>query len=124
MAQAESISSTITLTGVVPEMRFVYLDQNGYVTKVVGNTANNISPRAIGPDNKEAPITDAIMRQYDYFMAQHNWQLDAGTSYNVNPVEINDQASSQLIQIDAQLQASGSSLQLQAGATPESGQTG
>ncbi len=116
-----SISSSVTLSGIVPEMRFVYINQDGFITKVVGNTSNNITPRVVSLDNKEQPITGAIWQQYNYFMDQHNWHLDAGVSYGVNPVQINTAVSSQNIEISAQPEAGAGNFQLQVGVTPEFG---
>jgi hypothetical protein len=118
VVSAQSISSVVSIAGVVPEMRFMYVNQDGVVTRIVGNTSNNIRPRVAGPDNKELPLTDAVWQQYAYFMEQHNWHLDGGVSYDVNPVRVNTSVSSQNIQINATQPSKVENLQLQAGLTP------
>jgi len=104
----------------VPEMRFVYVNQGGFITRVVGNTSDNVTPRVADGNNKELPLTDAIQQQYNYFMSQHNWHLDAGVSYTVNPVQINTAVSQVNIEINTAPQATVENLQLQAGLTPAS----
>jgi len=120
-AGALSISSQVTLVGIVPEMRFIYVNQDGFITRIVGNTSNNVTPRVADANNKEQPMTDAIWQQYVYFMDQHNWHLDSSASYDVNPVQINTEVSSQNIEINSQAQSRVDNLQLQAGLTPEFG---
>lgn len=123
-AGAQSVSSSVTLYGYVPEMRFIYVNQDGFVTKIVGNTADNIEPRVTSLDNKEQSMTDSIRQQYDYFMSTHQWKLQAGVSYEVNPVQINSAVSSQNIEINNSSQIGAGNLQLQAGLTPGFGQNG
>ena len=93
------ISQTITLSGVVPEMRVLYISQDGYLVKVVGNTPNNVIPTAATLDNKPVPMTDSIRTQYSTFMESHNWHLEAGREYAVNPVSVNNEPNRQAISV-------------------------
>lgn len=120
-ASAQSLSSTVTLSGIVAPMRFIYVDQSGAVIKIVGNTSDNVAPKVASLDNKLLPMTDSVWQQYIAFMDQHSWRLAAEQSYNVNPVQVKTEVSSQIIEINNQAQVTFSSSQLQAALTPEFG---
>ena len=124
VAGAQSISSTVTLHGYVPPMRFAYVNQDGFITKIGGNTSDNITLRVATLDNKELPLTESVSQQYDYFMRQHGWKLEAGVIYEVNPVQINTQVNTQQIEINTQTQTSANNRELQVGFTPGFGQNG
>jgi hypothetical protein len=98
-ASAASISQTVTISGRVAEMRFVYIDDAGNLAKVVGNTTNNVTPTAISLNNHKLPMTDSIWQQYIALMDQHNWQLDAGITYSLNPVQISTRPNEQTISV-------------------------
>jgi hypothetical protein len=124
VSNGRPISQTITLTGVVPEMRMLYINRDGYLVRIIGNTASNIKPEAISLDNKPLAMTDAIRRQYDYFLSQHGWKLVAGVTYQVNPVQVDTSVDRSDITINTASQVLAGNLQLQVGLTPGFGQNG
>lgn len=111
-ASAQDYNHTITVYATVAEQRAVYIDANGNIYKVAGNTTRNITPQVYTTDNKLIAMTDSIMRQYQAFLNQHNGQLMAGQVYSVNQLVVQTVTDNRSIQLDT------------AGLTLGSGQSG
>jgi succinyl-CoA synthetase beta subunit len=109
-ASAQDYNHTITVYATVPEQRAIYLDANGNIIKVAGNTTRNITPQVFSADNQLIDMNDLIMSQYQVFINQHHNHLAAGKIYEVNPLAVNTQPNQVIINVDANLQARLSSL--------------
>jgi hypothetical protein len=78
------VRQPITVYANVPAMRNIYVDKAGFITKIVGNTDQNVAPRVFDDElNKPQPMTDSIMRQYQQFITQHG-VLEAGKTYTLS----------------------------------------
>lgn len=98
-AAAQDYNHVITVYASVPQQRGVYVDQAGNLIKVAGNTTANITPTVFTTDNKSLTMTDAIMNQYQQFLKQHQYHLEAGKIYVINPVTVNSQPNTETIKI-------------------------
>ena len=80
LAEQLSQSSSITLSGVVLPGRYIYLDSQGDIQKVVGNTTQNITPKVLS--NKQlVPLSTKTAQQYQYLLAENAGKLQAGQTY-------------------------------------------
>lgn len=73
-------TSTITLSGTVLPGRYIYLDSQGDIQKVIGNTSQNITPKVLS-NNHIIPLTNKIFRQYQQLLAENGGQMQAGQTY-------------------------------------------
>lgn len=81
LADQVSISSTVTLTGIVLPGRYIYLDKSGDVQKVIGNTSDNLTPKVLNSQNQLVPLSDKINQQYQQLLNENGGHLQAGQSY-------------------------------------------
>ncbi len=81
LAAEQSISDTITLTGVVLPMRYIYLDKQGDIQQVVGNTSQNLTPAVLDYQHQLVPLTSKIDRQYQKLLWENGGILQAGQTY-------------------------------------------
>jgi hypothetical protein len=80
------IVQKITITGIVPFMRVIYINQTGKIIKVLGNTDQNIEPQVIWAQSNDRTImTPSIDRQYQAILTAHHNQLEAGKTYYPAP---------------------------------------
>lgn len=66
-ATSLSVSQTIHLSGVVPEMRYIVVDSHDKVTEITSNTVHDITPRVYRGSLQsgiQVPLTPAILRDY------------------------------------------------------------
>lgn len=85
LASAQEYNHRITVYAAVPQMRAVYIDQNGNLAKVAGNTTNNIAPQVFDLENHLIAMTSSYQSQYDRFLKAHNNYLEAGKTYIIKP---------------------------------------
>ena len=79
---AAAISNSVTVTATVLPERYIYVDQAGKVTKVVGNTAQAVTPTVVeswAPDTT-IKMNAQIYKQYHELQLQ-NGGFAAGRSY-------------------------------------------
>lgn len=80
--EGSAIAQKITVVGIVPQMRLIYINSDGRLLRVVGNTDENVSPIvSMDPSNGPAKMTDAISDQYQRLLADHGGKLKAGVTY-------------------------------------------
>jgi hypothetical protein len=80
LAEQLSRSSSITLSGIVLPGRYIYLDSQGDIQKVIGNTSQNITPKVLS-NNQLVPLSAKTARQYQYLLAENNGRLQASQTY-------------------------------------------
>ena len=74
----------VTLSAVVSLMRIVYVDGSDKLTSVQGNTSANIQPQVMRSyGNQTVPMNAKIAAQYDQLLAQNNYHLEPGKSYQL-----------------------------------------
>jgi hypothetical protein len=100
VAEAQQYNHIITVYASVPEQRAIYLDEAGSIIKIAGNTTKNLAPQVFDSSNKPAAITDAVQKQYDDFLKQHNYHLEAGKIYNINPISVDLSPNTQVIELN------------------------
>jgi hypothetical protein len=98
---AMAYNQTITVYATVLPQRVVHIDGSGNITRVAGNTADNIEPRVTDENNHPSAITDSIRQQYQRFLESHGNHLEAGKIYTVNPVSISPAPNTQVIEINS-----------------------
>ncbi|MGH7156973.1 MAG: hypothetical protein ACREGG_02585 [Candidatus Saccharimonadales bacterium] len=81
LADQVSISSTVTLTGIVLPGRYIYLDKSGDIYKVVGNTSQNITPTVLDSNNHIVNLGAKTNQQYQQLLAENGGHLQAGQTY-------------------------------------------
>lgn len=86
-AGAQQYNHRITVYAYVPQMRAIYIDKNGNLVKVAGNTASNITPQAFDTSNRLITMTSSYMSQYRAFLAAQSGALGAGRTYVITPNE-------------------------------------
>lgn len=96
---ALAFNQRITVYASVPEMRYIYVDKSGIITKVVGNTSNNIDPKVVNEDNQPLTMTESINKQYEAFLKDHHYHIAAGQFYYVNSMTVNSKLNNQNIKI-------------------------
>lgn len=76
------IIQKITIHGIVPIMRFIYVDNQDKILRVVGNTSLNIVPRVILASNfKDIELSPYINAQYQQILSTNGGNLVAGLTY-------------------------------------------
>lgn len=95
-----AFNTRITVYASVPEMRAVYVNKAGYITKVAGNTPNNIQPRVYDENNQIIAMTDTINQQYQQFLQSHGGKLQASKIYEINPVSVSNLPNTQSVQVN------------------------
>lgn len=80
-AEQLSVSDTITISGVVLPMRYIYLDKAGNIQKVVGNTSVDITPTVLDAENQITQLTSKITSQYQHLLDENGGHLQAGQTY-------------------------------------------
>jgi hypothetical protein len=98
---ALAYNTQIKVTAAVPQMRIIYVDASGNIVKVAGNTAENITPKVYDVNNQEIALSDSINQQYQQFLANHDYHLQASKIYNINPLSVNLSSSPQVIEINS-----------------------
>lgn len=98
-ASAQEYNHIIKVYAIVPEQRAIYLDETGNIIKVAGNTSKNVTPQVINSNNVPVSMTDAVQKQYDDFLKQHNYHLQASKIYEFNPLIVNNMANTQEIKL-------------------------
>jgi hypothetical protein len=98
---ALAFNQRITVYASVSEMRYIYLDKSGLITKVGGNTSQNIEPQVFDENNHVVAMTDSVMQQYQQFLDDHNGKLEASKIYYINPVSVNNHPNTQTIKIES-----------------------
>jgi hypothetical protein len=100
---AMAFNHHITVYAQVPQMRSVYVDKAGLITKIAGNTSENITPKVYDDEfNQPQPLTDSVMRQYQQFLDEHK-VLEAGKTYDVGHEVGAHALDSHQVTIDASL---------------------
>jgi hypothetical protein len=63
---------TITVTGTVPELRVVVIDQTDTIRLITSNTPAAVAPKVVllTPDGPEVAMSDRVRAQYNSLMAQ------------------------------------------------------
>lgn len=103
-ASAMAFNQRITVYASVPQMRYIYVNKDGIITKIAGNTSNNIEPKVVDENNQPLTMTESIKQQYQQFLKSHNWHLEASKIYKVNPLRVNEEISQQKIEVASKLQ--------------------
>jgi hypothetical protein len=99
--KASAFNQRIIVYATVVQQRAVYVGSDGMIYKVAGNTSDNITPVAYDQNNKQLEMTDSILQQYDSFLKQHNYKLEAGKVYKVNSLQVNAAVNEQTITVTA-----------------------
>lgn len=82
-----AIAQKIKIVGIVPQMRLIYVNSDGKILRVVGNTDKNIAPTvSLDPSNGPAKMTQSINDQYQQLLADHGGSLQAGVTYYPRPL--------------------------------------
>ncbi len=102
-AGALAYNQRIIVYASVAPQRAIYVNEEGFITKVAGNTSENIEPRVAGKSNETLTMTESISRQYQSFLDEHKGRLEAGKEYKVNPVTVDTTPNTQDILIDTKL---------------------
>lgn len=100
-SQAMAFNTRITVYASVAEMRYIYVNKDGFITKVGGNTPQNIEPQVINEANQVISMTDAINQQYQRFLNDHHGKLQASKIYDVNPVSVDTVVNAQSIKVES-----------------------
>lgn len=78
------VSGKVIIRGVVPTMRFIYVDNQDKILSVVGNTDQNISPRVIRTATyKDIELSAYVVAQYQTILAANGGHLQAGLTYHL-----------------------------------------
>jgi hypothetical protein len=104
-SQSLAYNTQITVYASVPMMRVIYVDESGNITKVLGNTTQNIDPKVYDEHNQLISMTSQIQDQYNKFLKAHGGHLEASKIYVVNPIKVSNQPISQTIDISAASQS-------------------
>lgn len=102
-AGALAFNQQIIVQATVAAQRAIYVNKDGLITKVAGNTAENIEPLVIGDNNQILTMTDSIRRQYQAFLNLHHGRLQASKEYKVNPVWVDPAPNNQKILVGIKL---------------------
>jgi hypothetical protein len=97
---ALAYNQQLTVYASVPPMRAVYLNADGNIIKVAGNTSGSVTPQVYNDKSQLVSLTDSIQTQYQQFLQSHSGHLEAGKTYNVNPITVNIQLNDQTIKLD------------------------
>jgi hypothetical protein len=97
---ALAFNQQITVYASVPEMRNIYVNKAGNITKIVGNTAKNIEPTVLDENNQTLIMTESISKQYEAFLKAHHNHIEASKYYYLNPLTVNSQPNNQNIKIN------------------------
>lgn len=97
VASAQEYNHIITVYASVAEQRAIYLNESGNIIKIAGNTVKNLAPTVFDSNNKEIAMTPAVQSQYDNFLKQHGYHLEASKIYKLNPVTIDLTPNTQTI---------------------------
>jgi len=100
-APALAFNQRITVYAQVLPQRVIYLDVSGNITKVAGNTVDNIEPQIIDKDNQPVPATERIQQQYLRFLESYGNHLEASKVYSVNPIAISLAPNTQTIRVSS-----------------------
>ena len=71
-ASTMSSEHQITVTGIVPELRMVVVDERQTIKLLTSNTANNVAPQVhlLSQTGPVVPMTSEVRRQYERLMSQ------------------------------------------------------
>jgi hypothetical protein len=100
-ATSLAFNTRITVYASVPQMRLIYVNKAGMVTKIGGNTSQNITPQVYDENNHAVAMTESISQQYQQFLQLHNNKLEASKIYYINPVSVNNHPNTQTIKIES-----------------------
>lgn len=76
------IVQKITIHGIVPVMRFIYVDNQDKILRIVGNTDQNITPQVVRASNyKTIELSPYINDQYQTILAANGGRLEGGLTY-------------------------------------------
>jgi hypothetical protein len=76
------IAQKVRLQGVMPVIRLIYVDPQGHITRVIGNTDQNIEPIVVLDGTpRHLVLTPYINEQYQLILASQNGRLAASTTY-------------------------------------------
>jgi len=81
LAAQISQSSTITLSGTVLPGRYIYLDSQGDIKTVIGNTSENIIPKVLNAKKQLVGLTDKVNQQYQQLLAEDGGKMQPGQTY-------------------------------------------
>jgi hypothetical protein len=104
-SQSLAYNTQITVYASVPMMRVIYLDESGNITKVLGNTTQNIDPKIYDEHNQPVSMTSQIQDQYNKFLKAQGGHLEASKIYVVNPIKVSNHPVNQTIDISAASQS-------------------
>lgn len=82
---AQTYNSQITVTAQVLPGRYIYLNESGVITKLAGNTSDNIAPAVIDSQNHKIAATDEVLATYQQVLDSHQGHLEAGRIYIISP---------------------------------------
>lgn len=99
-AHAQEFNHRITVYASVAQQRGIYTNNSGLITRISGNTSNNVEPMVFNENNKIIAMTDSIQNQYMAFLKAHDYHLMAGETYYLNPVSVNNATDSREIKLD------------------------
>jgi hypothetical protein len=99
-AHAQQFNHRITVYASVAQQRGIYVNSSGLITKIAGNTSNNVEPMVFNENNKIIAMTDSVQNQYQAFLKAHDYHLNAGETYYLNTASISNTADSRQIKID------------------------
>jgi hypothetical protein len=97
--QSLAYNTQITVYASVPMMRVIYVDDAGNITKVLGNTTQNIDPKIYNEHNQPVSVTSQIQDQYNNFLKMHGGHLEASKTYVVNPIKVSNQPINQTLDV-------------------------
>lgn len=100
-ASALAFNTRITVYASVAEMRNIYVNKAGRITKIAGNTSRNIPPGAFDENNRPLQLTDDMELQYEAFLKSHNYYLSAGKYYYPVPSATDTKPGIQTIRISS-----------------------
>jgi hypothetical protein len=98
---AQEFNHRIIVYASVVEIRAIFLNADGAIIKVSGNTTRNVEPRVFGPNNNEEELSDNVRDQYQRFLDSQGGHLAASRTYDVNPIFVSDKPNTQSIEVSA-----------------------
>lgn len=84
-AHAQQFNQRLTIYAAVSHQRGIYVNSSGLITKIAGNTSNNVRPTVFNENNQVITMTDSVQNQYQKFLKAHDYHLNAGQAYYLNP---------------------------------------
>lgn len=82
-----AFNQRLTVYASIAQQRGIYINSSGLIIKVAGNTSNNVQPMVFNEAGQTVAMTEPIQSQYQAFLKAHDYHLQAGETYLLNPAD-------------------------------------